>query len=565
VLAELCIRDIALLAHTRIAFAPGLNVLSGETGAGKSLVVGSLRLLCGEKAGPELVREGAERGRVEGVFELDPAGWIAREIDAAGIALEDGELVLSREIQRSGKGRLRANGAPIVRSTLEHISNVLFDLHGQHDHQLILRPGEQLIALDEAASLHGERESFTRLFHEWRCIVEEIQERQKHSKETGQLRELRRFQLRELEELRPSHGELTRLAVERKKLEAAELLRRTAGDIADRLLESDRSVHDAVFDLHARAKSAQAHDESWDGLVSSLESLRILAQDAGREAASRARSVEDNPDRLEEIRERIRVLTDLVHKYGPGEDELFALWDELRKEAHDPESLERAEEALKQRERDMSATLAADGSELSKKRKARAKRLALAVAKSLADLGLERARFEIEVSGRDTGTELGLGAPRAAAAGLDAVEFLFSANAGESVRPLRHIASGGEISRVMLALQSHLGKQRGTPTIVFDEIDQGVGGGVAGRIGLAMANLGKERQVICITHLPQVASRADAHFRVSKREEGGRTVAFVERVQEEDRVREIARMLGGESAEGIAVDHARELLRGART
>ena len=564
-LTELCIRDIALLAHTRIAFVPGLNVLSGETGAGKSLVVGSLRLLCGEKAGPEIVREGAERGRVEGVFELDANGWIARELDAAGIALEDGELVLSREIAPAAKGRLRANGAPIVRSMLERVSNVLFDLHGQHDHQLLLRPGEQLIALDEAAELGAEREAFTRLFQEWRRIVEEIQQRESHSKEATQLRELRRFQLRELEELRPERGELAHLHVERKKLEAAELLRRTASDIAERLLESDRSMHDAVFDLHGRAQAALAHDESWKALVESLESLRILAEDAGREAASRARSVQDDPDRLEEIRGRIRVLTDLAHKYGPEEEQLFALWEELRQEALDPESGGRQLPALKQRERDISATLTSAGLELSKKRKTRAKRLALAVAKSLAHLGLERARFEIEVPLRETGAELGPGAPRAAAGGLDAVEFLFSANAGESLRPLRHIASGGEISRVMLALQSHLGKTRGTPTIVFDEIDQGVGGGVAARIGEAMANLGRERQVICITHLPQVASRADAHFRVSKREEGGRTVAFVERVEEEERVREIARMLGGESAEGIAADHARELLRGART
>jgi len=565
VLTELCIRDIALLAHTRIAFAPGLNVLSGETGAGKSLVVGSLRLLCGDKAGPEIVREGAERGRVEGMFEVDPRGWIARELDDAGIALEDGELVLSREIAPAAKGRLRANGAPIVRSTLERVSNVLFDLHGQYDHQLLLRPGEQLIALDEAGDLSAAREAFAHLFQEWRRIVEEIQEREKTSKEAGQLRELRRFQLRELEELRPSRGELAKLTSDRKKLEAAELLRSTAGDIAERLLESDRSVHDAVFELHARAQAACAHDPSWEALVESLESLRILAQDAGREAASKARSVQDDPQRLEEIRARIRTLTDLFHKYGPEEEQLFELWEELRQEALDPESAERALGARKQREREISATLATSGAELSRKRKTRAKRLALAVAKSLAHLGLERARFEIEVTPRETGAELGPQGPRAQAGGLDAVEFLFSANAGESLRPLRHVASGGEISRVMLALQSHLGKTRGTPTIVFDEIDQGVGGGVAARIGEAMANLGQERQVICITHLPQVASRADAHFRVSKREEGGRTVAFVERVQEEERVREIARMLGGESAEGIAVDHARELLRGART
>ena len=326
---------------------------------------------------------------------------------------------------------------------------------------------------------------------EWRRAVEEILEREKTSKEAGQLRELRRFQLRELEELRPTPGELAQLGSERKKLEASELLRRTGDDIAERLLESDRSVHDALFELHARAQTAGAHDASWEGLVESLESLRILAQDAGREAASRARAVQDNPERLEEIRARMRVLADLFHKYGPSEEQLFALWEELRQEALDPESTGRTLEALKQRERSISATLAASGAELSKKRKTRAKRLALAVSKSLAHLGLERARFEIEVSLRETGAELGPEAPRAAAGGLDAIEFLFSANAGESLRPLRNIPRGGGISRGMLALQSHLGKTRGTPTSVFDEIDQGGGGAVAGRIGEAMAALGQ--------------------------------------------------------------------------
>ncbi len=563
-LTELSIRDIALISRLRVSFAPGLNVLSGETGAGKSLIVGGLRLLCGEKPAPDTVREGAERGFVEGVFELDPAGWIARELEEIGIPLDDGTLVLVREISASGKGRIRANGATLARAALERAASLLVDLHGQHDHQLLLRPSEQLAALDDAAGLSEAREAFASAFDSWRAARTARVERDAGTRDAVERRDLQRFQLQELESAALRPGEPAALDAERRRLEAAELLRTAAETIADRLLEAEDSVHDTVADLGVRAEEASARDPSWAGVAESLEALRIQAQEVGREARDRSRAVVDDPERLELVRARLRRIADLLRKYGPDEAALFDRWERLRAEPLDADAAARDLTALREREREFSAILARSGAELTRKRKARARSLARAIEASLEHLGLARARFEVQVAPRESGEALDdePGSPRAGSSGLDAVELLFSANAGESPRPLNRVASGGELSRVMLALKSHLGRKRGTATMIFDEIDHGVGGVVASRIGEALAALARERQVLCITHLAQVASRAERHLRVAKAKDGARTVTTVEPVESEDRVREIARMLGSAAPEGIAVEHARELLRG---
>jgi DNA repair protein RecN (Recombination protein N) len=564
VLVELSIRDLALIPRLRIPFGSGLNVLSGETGAGKSLIVGSLRLLCGEKPADDAIREGAETARVEGVFELDPNGWIARELREIGVPVDDGELVLSRELASSGRGRIRANGVTLARADLERVSALLVDLHGQHDQQLLLRPSEQLDALDESAGLLEERAAFAALFRDWKESREELGTLIESTRAGEERRELRRFQHQELEVADPKPGEVAALTAERKRLEAAELLRESAHAIAEGMLESERSVHDVAAELVLRAETAAAKDPAWTRLAGEIEALRIQAQEIGRDARSRAREVVDDPGRLEEVRARLRLWSDLLRKYGPDERDVLELRERLRAESLDPDAGARSVERAREREREISARLARSGAELTRKRRARARTFEKGVARSLAHLGFDRARFEVRWSPRESGEPVGdePGAPLAGSSGFDAAEFLFSANSGEGVRALRRVASGGEISRVMLALKSLLGTKRGTATMVFDEIDGGVGGIVAGRVGDALESLARERQVLCITHLAPIASRANVHLRVRKGEEGGRTVTTVERVDGDERVREIARMLGSEAPEGIASEHARELLRG---
>ena len=559
-LTELSIRDIALIPRLRIGFRPGLNALSGETGAGKSLIVGSLRVLCGEKVAPDFVRSGADRGIVEGVFEIDPRSWIASGLRELGIELDDGELILRREIAARGKGRSRANGSPISRGTLARATELLLDLHGQHDHQSLLRPSYQLEALDEWAGVREQRDRFGVDLAEWRSAREELDRLREDGREQRERRELARFQLRELDEADVQTGELEALTAERGRLERAELLRGTAAELVERLTEGEGAIQDLLAQAGRSAADAATHDPEWESVVSGLDSSAIGITELAREIRLLGERAVDDPERLQFVRDRHRLVVDLLHKYGPTEEDLQSFRAGLREQAEDPEQRRERLEALQERVSGMSDRLATSGADLREARKAAATRLETEVETCLSDLGMEGTRFRVVMEGRETGHEISPGT-MAGRTGLDVVEFRIAPNPGEELRELRAIASGGEISRVMLALKSVMGGVRGTSTSVFDEIDNGVGGRVASRVAAVLASIADERQVICITHLASIASSAAYHLRVSKEERGGRTVSHVEPVEGETRVREVARMLGGEPEEGIAVDHARELLK----
>ncbi len=562
-LTELSIRDIALIPRLHIRFGRGLNVLSGETGAGKSLVVGSLRLLCGDRAPPGFVRQGASRGIVEGIFEIDPSGWIAKELSGLGIEVEDGELILRREIAAEGKGRVRANGEAIPLRTLAAASELLIDLHGQHDHQSLLKPSYQLTALDECGGLLDARDQFATLHGQWRAARTEWENARRAFHEDHERTELARFQLRELEEAQAQPGERATLTAERGRLEQAEFLREASARIVDGISESEGSVHDVLAELAAAAESSAAHDPGWKSVARGLSRLTIDADELAREARSLGELAVDDPERLGWVRERVRLLEDLLRKYGPHEADLFAFRDRLRELDADPEARERRLAALEEQLVSISDKLVDHGNRLGRKRKTAARKLRKAVEGALGALGMEGTSFDAVVEPRAAGDRVaGEDSPlRAGRSGLDQVEFRLAANRGEDLRPLRHVASGGEISRVMLALKSVVGTARGTATMVFDEIDSGVGGTVAARVAGVLQRIAEGRQVLCITHLPAIAAVASVQLRVSKAEEDGRTVTSVDPVDGEIRVHEIARMLGGTDEVGAAVSHARELLK----
>ena len=562
-LAELSIRDLVLIPRITLRFGSGLNVLSGETGAGKSLIVGSLRLLCGEKAAAGLVRPGAERAIVEGVFELEPGGWIARGLADLGLECDDGELILRREIPANGRGRVRANGLAIPLDTLRSASELLIDLHGQHDHQSLLRASFQGTALDEFAGLLEERDSFAERLSEWKAAHAELERELRASREEHERRELARFQWQELRAAAPLPGERTRLLVEHGRLERAEFLRTSAARCADELLERDDSVHDTMSELAELAESAAESDPAWKGLAEALASLAIGAAEAARDAVALGELAVDDPDRLAEVRDRLRVWDDLLRKYGPEESDVIEFRDRLAAEAADPEARERHLEALRGRVEGISDRLSKLGVSLRRKRRRAALGLARAVEEALAGVGMAGARFEVLVTPREQGVAFrGEVSPeRAGSSGLDAVEFRLAANRGQEPRALRDVASGGEISRVMLCLKSVLGNVRGTATMAFDEIDAGVGGTVAANVAETLAAIGTSRQVLCITHLAAIASRADHQLRVLKEDVDGVAVTAVEPVEGEARIREVARMLGGGESEGVVLEHARELLK----
>ena len=558
-LTELSIRDIAIIPEVELRFGPGLNVLSGETGAGKSLVIGGLRLLCGEKPPPDFVRAGVERGIVEAVFEVPVGGWIARRLADAGIDVEDGEIILRREIAAEGKGRVRVNGQAVPLRLLADISDVLVDLHGQHDHQSLLRPSWQLRALDDMAdveALRGRFEAELEALHRLRAEIATVTDA---SRESAERAELHRFQREELDRAAPKRGELPELLAERGRLAKAAQLRATAARVLDGLVEAEDSVRDVIARLARAAAEAQGHDPAWAPIVEALDGLATSVDDVGRDARSRLDDTVEDPERLEWVRERVHVLEDLHRKYGP-DDVLFSVWETLHAEDADPASRERKLAALREQETGISDRLVEFGLELTKRRTAAGRKLAKAVVVSLAQLGMPGARFEVRRLPREAGVPVPGADGPAGPAGFDACEFLLAANRGGRLAPLRAVASGGELSRVMLALKSALGETRGTATMVFDEIDGGIGGLVAGHVAHMLEELGRDRQILCITHLPHIASRASTHFRVLKEDRGAATETRVERVEGEERVREVARMLGEDGARGAAVDHARELL-----
>lgn len=561
-LAELSIRDIALIPSLHVRFLPGLNVLSGETGAGKSLVVGSLRLLCGARPPAGFVRQGAPRGIVEGIFEVDPDGWIARELTALGIEPEDGEVILCREIAAEGKGRARANGRAIPLATLTAASEILVDLHGQHDHQSLLRPASQLAALDEFAGLLDTAEEFARTLREWRAVCQEHDAAHTALREDRERNELARLQLRELDAANVQEGERAALVAEQRRLQQAETLREASRALSYRLAEADDSCQQQLSELAETAEEAARHDEAWNAVAEGLSRLAIDAEEWAREADRLGERAVDDPERLQEVRDRLRLIEDLLLRHGPAEADLLSFHAALRARNADPEAQERAVRALEARRGEFSDKLAGLGEALSGGRKKASGKLKKAVEKALAGLGMEGTTFEARLTPRAKGdAPFGEDSPhRAGSGGLETAEFLLSANRGEELRPLRDVASGGEISRVMLALKSVAGEARGTATMVFDEIDAGVGGLVAARVAEVLEKIAARRQVICITHLATIASAATSHMRVRKGEEGGRTVARLEPVEGEERVREVARMLGSADPEGVALDHARELL-----
>jgi DNA repair protein RecN (Recombination protein N) len=564
-LRELSITDIAIIPEVELRFDAGLNVLSGETGAGKSLVVGGLRLLCGEKPPPDFVREGEERGVVEAVFELERSGWIAKRLSALGLEVEDGELILRREIAQEGKGRVRANGQAIPLRLLAEASELLVDLHGQHDHQSLLRPSWQLEALDEFAKLSLKRERFAEELDALRAARAELATAEASTKDDAERAELRRFQREELDRARPVRGELEALTAERGRLERATQLKESAALVVDGLVDAEGCVRDALAKLAHVAGDAARHDPEWGGLRDALSALAVNVDETGRDARRLFEETAEDPERLAFVRERVHLLEDLRKKYG-DEDALFAQWERLREEGADPASRTRRVAALREREGGISDRLRALGLELSERRAASARRLVSAVTEALEELGMPGARFDVQLVSREAGTDVG-GSPArlAGPSGLDACELLLAPNRGGRLLPLRSAASGGELSRVMLALKSVLGETRGTATMVFDEIDHGIGGLVAGRVGRRLEELAASRQILCITHLPQIASRASVHFRVRKEDHASGVVTTVERVEGEGRVQEIARMLGAADGRGAAVEHARELLAGDRT
>lgn len=558
-LAELVIKNFVLIDQLSLSFGPGLNVLSGETGAGKSIILDALNLVLGGKGSPELIRDGSEEASVEALFLVADEPWVAPLVEGLGLEPCD-ELWIRRTLTRNGRGRVYLNGGPIVLSGLRTLARGLIDFSSQNEHQVLLNPETHLDILDAYGVPSELRSRMREAASALRQALDERETLLKRQQTRSEREDFLRFQVTELERLAPQVGEDQALEDERKLLSHAEKLHANAQSIEQGLYSGNKAVVDVLGDaLHKLQEVAQI-DASVEPLAQSLQSALFMVEDVARTMGSYTRKIRFNPSRLEEINGRLAELASLRRKYRMEIPAIVARLKEMKAEL---KTLEGAEERLEEldglvQSRWKAAAIVA--SELSKARLSAAKRLETATEGELRSLSMPRARFLIEVAPRASLNDK-IDADHAPGDdGNDRVEFRFSANAGESIRPLAKVASGGELSRVLLGLKRSLAGAGEVGTFIFDEIDTGMGGAVAEVVGRKLREISMHRQLLCITHLAQIASYGDRHFIVRKEVVNERTVSQVTPLDSEGRVEEIARMLGGLEITERTREHARELI-----
>ena len=554
-LRELRVRNFAVLEAVVVPLAPGLNVLTGETGAGKSMLIDAILLIRGARAQGDVIRADTETATVEAVFDVEPRGPVAALLDEAGLGLDDGQLVLRRELSRAGRHRAFANDAPVTVGLLERLGDHLVEVHGQHEHQRLLEPARQLELLDRFADAEDLREEVGGLFAKFREARAEMERARAAERDRAQREDLLRFQVGELDAARLRSGEEAELRAELRRAQHAEKL---AGGLAEAaaLLDDDR---DAATSRLARAARLLGDlgriDPAFAAPVAGLDAAQAHLEEVLAALRALRADVVVEPGRREAIDERLDALTRLKRKYGESAEAMLGFREEAAAEL---DRLGRHEEILAEQERllgELRVELEAAATALADRRQGAVERLAPRVERELRALGMERAVFRVALE-RAPLEAIG-------ARGLDRVEFRLATNPGEELRPLARVASGGELSRTMLALKAVLARADRVPTMVFDEVDAGIGGRVASVVAQKLAAAAEGRQVLCVTHLAPIAAAAQQHLRVVKSVRGGRTRVAAEPLAGAARVEEIARMLGGETVTDTARGHARALLDAA--
>jgi DNA repair protein RecN (Recombination protein N) len=571
VLVQISVRNFVLIERLAIEFAPGFNVLTGETGAGKSLLVDALSLVLGGRARPELMRSGAEEAEVEALFDVAPDSRAASRLAAAGIPWER-ELVVRRVVQAAGspgrpetRSRAYVNGRLCTASQLAELAVDLCDIASQHESVSLTDPSTHVDYLDAFGKLETERAAVAAQVEALSAVSAQLDEATAQERGRVEREDFIRWQLREIDEAEPREGEELELERERARLRHAAKLQAITRRAAERLYEGEGAICDELARLAAELDQAAAIDGGLSSHARVVESARAELADAARALSRYAEGVEASPERLAEVEERAFRLQKLLRKHGPTTADVLAQRAALSREI---ESLSSASDRVASLAAEKARRIAEVGGaarSLSRKRRDAADGLADAIGAELAQLGMGRARVVVEVTPTAaSGEAVVVDGARLTRTGIDRVEFLIAPNRGEEPRPLRKIASGGELSRALLALKRVLADQGPAGTYVFDEVDAGVGGAVAEVIGRAIADIARHRQVICITHLPQIAALADAHFVAGKVETRGRTHASVRRVSTAERVDEIARMIGGIRVGDAARRAAAEMLGDSR-
>ena len=555
-LVELTVENYAVVERIRVRFDRGLNLLTGETGSGKSIVVDALGLLWGARASPDMVRAGAEKARISGLFEVAPA--VSKHLEAAGMETEDHELLVEREILANGKSRAFVGNRPATVALLRELAPHLGDIHGQHDQQQLFSQGSQRDMLDAFASAEGSLAEVAEAFQGWRAATAELEELDRSSQEALRLADLWTFQRNEIETAAPLAGEDERLEIERRVLRNAVRLGELAGEAYATLYDAPESVSAQLRVVTRRLEDGARIDPGLSSVVEALQPAAVAADEAAHALRAYLGKLESDPGRLDEVDARLAALEKLKRKYGGNLAEVLTFLDNIRRELCAVETSSERREALRHQIEAYSTRYTDAASRLSARRTEAARQLSRRVETELASLAMEKTRLDIRIQSAAWSE-----------AGYDAVSILISPNPGEEPKPLDTIASGGELSRIALALKtcSAPGRPPSTSapprTLVFDEVDAGVGGSAAEAVGRRLKKLAGSHQVLCVTHWPQIAGFADHHYYVAKHASKGRTWVAIERLSPEERTREIGRMLSGERVTREALQHAEQLLKAA--
>jgi DNA repair protein RecN (Recombination protein N) len=561
-LVQLTIANFAIISRLDISFKPGLNILSGETGAGKSIIINAVNLILGGRASADLIRTGSKEARVEALFSLPENPVLSELLSALGLTFH-GELLIRRTLSREGRNKILINDSMATLQALSRVGATLISISGQHEHQLLLKPDNHLYLLDDFGGLTPERLELSESFRRYQSLKEVLQRLEREIKKDEERQELSRFQMKEIETAHIKEGEDTFLEEERKRLRHAEELRESVAESYERLYEKGDSVLSHLSHCIKGMEKGAEVDRRLNGIKDALIKAKVELEETALELRDLRKTINADPARLEEVEERLQLLNRLKRKYGPSLEDVRRLRDKLSHGVDDLDQkraeLERSRATLKDKERDIMEK----ATRLSKKRKRVARTLEKSVKSEMDLLDMGGTRFEVHFHTQgpegEKDPENAMGEINAD--GQDRVEFMLSPNVGEELRPLARIASGGELSRIMLAMKTILARTASVETLVFDEVDSGIGGGTSEVVGEKLQSLASYHQILCITHLPQIASKGQTHFLVQKRVKDKRTQTTISELNAEARVKEIARLLGGKVVSPEALAHAKEMMR----
>jgi DNA repair protein RecN (Recombination protein N) len=565
-LSLLKIKNIALIDELQLEFAAGLNLLTGETGSGKSIIVDSLGALTGERVSSDLIKEGTPNAQIEGLFQIAASDELSRIFDESGVEFDDEtevELIVRRELSATGKNRIFVNNQLVTQSFLKKIGAFLVDIHGQGEQATLFNPATHLEMLDEYANVENLRAQVAGKYRELAAIQRELRNLREDEAQKLQLLDILRFQVEEIGKANLKAGEDDALEEEKRRLNNVEKLSTLSDESYSLLYENEEATVTTLEKAIRRVTELAEYESSFAAYMEGLQTAQAVLEDLAMSVRDFRNRLEFSPERLEEIENRLAEISRLKRKYGGSIESVLTHFAESEARLANIETAELREEELRKKLKNARAEYLEIARELHEKRTKAARKFEKEIEANLKAVALEKARFEVRINApNDLPSDEN--DKSFTAKGFDQIEFYFSANVGESVKPMAKVASGGEASRLMLILKTTAKLSEREKAMVFDEIDVGIGGRVAEAVGLKLKELAKTQQVLCVTHQPQVASLADHHFLVEKQAAKNRTEIRVKELSKAEKVEEIARMLTGKEITETARRHAKEMLSAAR-